>query len=175
MNNNSSLKLYTQKFYSLNVIEKEFIFTKIPISNIFNIEDISAYQKPSYNYFIFKMPLEEIKKTTNKINSFSINFEIYKNKENEKEIIINIMFKSAFATKINEYLIAEMNKYDYLIETINENDFLLIYKEDSKDKIEELIGNILLFCFKPSIFINGILDFKNKCMDNYKLINLDNY
>jgi hypothetical protein len=175
MNNNLSQKLYTQRFFTLNLIEKEFIFTKIPLSNIFNIEDISAYQKPSYNYFIFRMSLDEIKKITNNINSFSINFEIYKNKENEKETIINIMFRSALPTKINKYLISKMNKYDYLIETINDNDFLLIYKEDSKEKIEELIGNLLLFCFKPSIFMSQILDFENKCMDNYKLINLDNY
>ena len=85
------------------------------------------------------------------------------------------MFKSAFYTKINKYLNLEINKYTNLIEFINDDDFLLKYNIETKEKIEELIGNILLFCLNPSIFINGILNFKNNFIDNYKLIKIDNY
>ncbi len=166
---------YSKIIEKLNIIENDFIFTKIPIMDILKIDNILGHKKDSYTSLTFLMQLEEIKKITNSINSFRFIFEFYKNKENEQEIIINIMFKSAFYTKINKYLNLEINKYTNLIEFINDDDFLLKYNIETKEKIEELIGNILLFCLNPSIFINGILNFKNNFIDNYKLIKIDNY
>lgn len=166
---------YSKIIEKLNIIENDFIFTKIPIMDILKIDNILGHKKDSYTSLTFLMQLEEIKKITNSINSFRFIFEFYKNKENEQEIIINIMFKSAFYTKINKYLNLEINKYTNLIEFINDDDFILKYNIETKEKIEELIGNILLFCLKPSIFINGILNFKNNFIDNYKLIKIDNY